>query len=425
VSATPIPMPARARSDSRSTSSVSGDTDVTNLGGLRWAVRAVLTLGVTASIAANVLHARPNLISQLIAAWPPLALLLTVELISRVPADRRWLAAARLIAAAGIAGIAAWVSYWHMAGVAARYGETGAAASYLLPISVDGLVVVASISLVEIAGRIRTSGSHPRPAPMPFQSPPGSSAQPGTHPPAGDPVAASPPEAVTASRPALLAPPAAVASVGPDPTGVHHPGGTTSAHDSAEATHDEPARPSAYRDDRHHHQPADADRVLSDGAAAVPPEPGPADDFRQPAADELDPAASAPSSVDGTPGSAGDNAQAPSGVSGPDRGQPSPTAPSQHEQSPEQPGLDAPDTDADARKGSGPGDRDDDDAVVPSDTAAAVAYWHGRDPSLHPADIAARIGRSERTVRRYWPPAPVRTANGHDASGLAERLRAS
>src|SRR3954453_17647997 len=121
---------------------------------VRWAVRATLTLGVAASVAANILHALPNPISQVIAAWPPLALLLTVELISRVPVHRRSLAAVRLGATAAIAGIAAWVSYWHMAGVAARYGETGAAA-YLLPISVDGLVVVASISLVDIRGRIR------------------------------------------------------------------------------------------------------------------------------------------------------------------------------------------------------------------------------------------------------------------------------
>src|SRR4051794_32615435 len=99
--------------------------DARRLGRLRWGVRAVLTLGVAASVAANVLHARPNLISELIAAWPPLALLLTVELISRVPSNRRSLAAVRLAAAAAIAGIAAWVSYWHMAGVTARYGEVG------------------------------------------------------------------------------------------------------------------------------------------------------------------------------------------------------------------------------------------------------------------------------------------------------------
>ncbi|MEO3781214.1 hypothetical protein ABGB16_31365 [Micromonospora sp. B11E3] len=41
---------------------------------------------------------------------------------------------------------------------------------------------------------------------------------------------------------------------------------------------------------------------------------------------------------------------------------------------------------------------------VPAGTAAAVAYWRHRDPDLHPADIAARIGKSERTVRRHWSP---------------------
>jgi hypothetical protein len=123
---------------------------------VRWAVRATLTLGVAASVLANILHALPNPISQAIAAWPPLALLLAVELISRVPVLHRWLALARLGATAAIAGIAAWVSYWHMAGVAARYGETGTSA-YLLPLSVDGLIVVASICLVELGGRIRTA----------------------------------------------------------------------------------------------------------------------------------------------------------------------------------------------------------------------------------------------------------------------------
>jgi hypothetical protein len=108
---------------------------------------------VAASVTANILHAQPNPISQAIAAWPPLALLLTVELISRVPVHRRGLAFARLAATATIAGIAAWVSYWHMAGVAARYGETGAS-PYLLPLSVDGLIVVASVCLVELAARI-------------------------------------------------------------------------------------------------------------------------------------------------------------------------------------------------------------------------------------------------------------------------------
>jgi len=123
---------------------------------VRWAVRGTLSLGVAASVAANVLHADPNPVSQVIAAWPPLALLLTVELISRVPVHKRHLAVLRLVATTVIAGIAGWVSYWHMTGVAARYGESGAS-PYLLPVSVDGLIVVASIWLVELAAHIRNA----------------------------------------------------------------------------------------------------------------------------------------------------------------------------------------------------------------------------------------------------------------------------
>jgi hypothetical protein len=127
---------------------------------LRWAVRGVLVLGVAASITANVLHAEPNTISQVIAGWPPLALLITIELVARVPVHRTWLANIRRLATTGIAGIAAWVSYWHMAGVASRYGEHGAS-PFLLPLSVDGLVVIASVSLVELAGRIRDEAPEP------------------------------------------------------------------------------------------------------------------------------------------------------------------------------------------------------------------------------------------------------------------------
>src|SRR5690349_827466 len=161
---------------------------------VRWAVRATLFLGVAASVVANVLHALDNPISQAIAAWPPLALLLTVELISRVPVHRRWLAAARLLATATIAGIAAWVSYWHMAGVAARYGETGAS-PYLLPLSVDGLIVVASICLVELGGRISSMENAAEPAEIAARAA-------ATHPAAAQPAAAQP----AAAQPAAAHP---------------------------------------------------------------------------------------------------------------------------------------------------------------------------------------------------------------------------
>ncbi|GGL16313.1 DUF2637 domain-containing protein [Mangrovihabitans endophyticus] len=128
--------------------------NISQLKRIGWGVRGVFALGIAASLAGNVLHAADNPISKAISAWSPLALMLAVELISRIPARRGPMSVARLGATAVIAGIAAWVSYWHMAGVAARYGETGAS-PYLLPFSVDGLIVVASISLVEIGGRLR------------------------------------------------------------------------------------------------------------------------------------------------------------------------------------------------------------------------------------------------------------------------------
>jgi hypothetical protein len=61
--------------------------------------------------------------------------MLTVELISRVPVYRRVLAALRMLATLSIAGIAAYVSYFHIAAVVARYGEHQPN-PYLLPISV-------------------------------------------------------------------------------------------------------------------------------------------------------------------------------------------------------------------------------------------------------------------------------------------------
>jgi hypothetical protein len=142
-------------------------TDLRQLKRIRWAVRAVLVLGIAASIAANVLHAEPNTVARMIAAWPPAALLLTLELIARVPVHRKRLAALRVVATTIIGGIAAWVSYWHMAAVALRYHEASDAA-HLIPFSVDGLVVVASVSLVELAAKIRTAEIPP---PMPAAEP--------------------------------------------------------------------------------------------------------------------------------------------------------------------------------------------------------------------------------------------------------------
>lgn len=50
---------------------------------VRWSARIAFAFGVGASLAANVAAAHPTVGARLVAAWPALALLLTVELLSR------------------------------------------------------------------------------------------------------------------------------------------------------------------------------------------------------------------------------------------------------------------------------------------------------------------------------------------------------
>jgi hypothetical protein len=55
---------------------------------------------------------------------------------------------ARDCSTAAVAGIAAWSSWTHMVAVALRFGER-AEVAYVLPVSVDGMLVVASTAMVE------------------------------------------------------------------------------------------------------------------------------------------------------------------------------------------------------------------------------------------------------------------------------------
>ncbi len=359
---------------------------------LRWAVRATLTLGVAASVAANVLHARPNPISQIIAAWPPLALLLTVELISRVPHQRRFLGAIRIAATAVIAAIATWVSYWHLAGVAARYGETEHGAAYLLPTSVDGLVIVASVSLVEITARIRAAALPPA-TPTFATTPSASTPQPAD--PAATAVATaaalSPttatPTTATNGTPTSTDPAAAAATTAdgietvPPATGTgqHPQTGPTAMPSTLALARGPTTTPEAVGGAttrlHQHHRPHENPLDHSD------PQNGPDPSMRS------EPTPRSPSTNDGSPNG------------------PTPQAPGDIDSA--QPTENATDTPADN---------------VPADTAAAVAYWRHHDPDLHPADIAARIGKSERTVRRHWSPAAATPhVNGHPADNLRRR----
>lgn len=123
---------------------------------MRWIVFAGVLAGISVSVALNVLHAPPTLVGRLISAWPPIALFCGIELISRIPATSRWLSIFRVLATLVVAGVAGSVSYVHMMGAVAEYGgETGWQVT-IWPLSVDGLMAAAAVSLVEVVRKIRT-----------------------------------------------------------------------------------------------------------------------------------------------------------------------------------------------------------------------------------------------------------------------------
>ncbi len=111
--------------------------------------RLLVVLWITGgvSVTCNALSAEPTPVGRAVAAWPPVALLLVVEVLARspLPAGRlRWVAA---VGAGSVAVVAAVASFHHMHSVALSVGESPLVA-WLFPFSVDGLAVVASIALV-------------------------------------------------------------------------------------------------------------------------------------------------------------------------------------------------------------------------------------------------------------------------------------
>lgn len=102
---------------------------------------ATFVLGAIASVAANVVAAEPTAVGRIVSAWPALALLLTVHLFQHAQRSF-WVKLAVL----SVAGVAAWISYWHMVHVATMAGE-GIVSAHLMPITVDAMMAVATVVL--------------------------------------------------------------------------------------------------------------------------------------------------------------------------------------------------------------------------------------------------------------------------------------
>ena len=132
--------------------------------GLKKLVAGVLSFGVVTSVAANVVHAVTTAApgkpgwqvagSAVWAALAPIVLFLGIELVSRIPVTGKLLSRLRLGATVAIAAMSGWVSYWSIVAVAQFFGEHDWGKQYMYPGLIDGVMAVATISLIEL-GRIK------------------------------------------------------------------------------------------------------------------------------------------------------------------------------------------------------------------------------------------------------------------------------
>lgn len=158
--------------------------------GQGWA-RGGFGTGVAVSIAANVARIfvppndappdwSPPLGAIIAAAFWPIALLISVEIISRVQWPKGWSwMVIRYGGLTAVAAIAAIISYRHMSGLLLAYGEDKWGAT-IGPLAVDGLMVVSSGALMAIAHNERhvsRAEDAPAPAPLPVVDAPAETAQ--------------------------------------------------------------------------------------------------------------------------------------------------------------------------------------------------------------------------------------------------------
>ncbi len=122
--------------------------------GSGWAYSGVV-VGATVSIAANVAHSflppahapqgwAPEKGAVASAVVWPVVLFWAIEILVRVQWPRRWsYAFLRWAGMLPVAGVAAFVSYRHLSGLLAHYGED-AIVSHVGPLAIDGLMIMAT-----------------------------------------------------------------------------------------------------------------------------------------------------------------------------------------------------------------------------------------------------------------------------------------
>jgi hypothetical protein len=115
-------------------------------------VVTVLLVGVTVTL--NVMHAPGGIVARSIGGTPPIFLFLCIELIARIPATSRLLGIGRVIGSVAVAGLAFAISYQQQMEFIHNIGYAGWVA-YAYPVIVDGVMMVATLSLVEVTRKVR------------------------------------------------------------------------------------------------------------------------------------------------------------------------------------------------------------------------------------------------------------------------------
>ncbi len=139
---------------------------LTELKRLRWGVLAMVLACILSSVAMNVLHAPDNPWARFVGGLPPLAVFGCLDLISRIPSSSWWLTVVRIGGAVIVAGGAAYLSYFQQFAAIRDLGFPHDQAM-IWPGVIDGTMVVASVSLVEVVRKIRQVTEIDTPAPKP------------------------------------------------------------------------------------------------------------------------------------------------------------------------------------------------------------------------------------------------------------------
>lgn len=117
-------------------------------------VTVVTLLLVAATVTLNVMHAPGGIVAHSIGGSAPVFMFICVEFIARIPATSQWLATGRIGATVVVAGIAFSISWQQQVNFMASVGYVGWTV-YAYPVMIDGVMLVAVLSLVEVTRKVR------------------------------------------------------------------------------------------------------------------------------------------------------------------------------------------------------------------------------------------------------------------------------